>query len=151
MSVVILPEAFNPWQLLEDYQQKISELNGKYGATAVFVGTMRDFNEGDNVSQMFLEYYPGMTEKHLEKICTQATADYGLLESLVVHRVGEINPKRPHCTGRCLDCPPQTGLRSLPRNHGRPEIQSPILEKRTTKHWKKPLGRKKHQGLLSSF
>ena len=95
MSVVILPEAFNPWQLLENYQQKMSELDGKYGATAVFVGTMRDFNEGDNVSQMFLEHYPGMTEKHLEKICTQATADYGLLESLVVHRVGEINPNDP--------------------------------------------------------
>ncbi len=95
MSVIILPEAFDPWQTLAQYQQKMPELDGKYGATAVFLGTMRDFNEGDNVSQMFLEHYPGMTEKHLEKICTQATQDFALLESLVVHRVGKINPNDP--------------------------------------------------------
>ena len=95
MTVIITPEAFDPWQVMDDYQQKMSKFNGQYGATAVFVGTMRDFNEGDNVSEMFLEHYPGMTEKHLENICLQATGEYQLLESLVVHRVGEIRPNDP--------------------------------------------------------
>ncbi len=95
MSVIILAQPFDPWQTLAEYQQKKPHLDGKFGATAVFLGTMRDFNEGDNVSQMFLEHYPGMTEKHLEKICTQATEDHALLETLVIHRVGEINPNDP--------------------------------------------------------
>lgn len=37
------------------------------GALASFVGSMRDFNEGDAVEAMVLEHYPGMTDKHLER------------------------------------------------------------------------------------
>ncbi|RKZ92705.1 MAG: molybdenum cofactor biosynthesis protein MoaE [Gammaproteobacteria bacterium] len=95
MTIIIDSEAFDPWKVLDDYQQNMSQLEGQYGATAVFVGTMRDFNEGDNVSEMFLEHYPGMTERHLENICQLATGEYQLLESLVVHRVGAIKPNDP--------------------------------------------------------
>ncbi|MDX2503717.1 MAG: molybdenum cofactor biosynthesis protein MoaE [Gammaproteobacteria bacterium] len=95
MKVVIDSMPFDPWQILGEYQKNIPQLDGQYGATAVFVGTMRDFNEGDNVSEMFLEHYPGMTERHLENICHQATGEYQLLESLVVHRVGAISPNDP--------------------------------------------------------
>lgn len=95
MYVMLTEEGFDPWQVLAEQQQKMPQLNGQYGATAVFVGTMRDFNEGDNVTEMFLEHYPGMTEKHLENICAQATAEHGLLESLVVHKVGTIKSNDP--------------------------------------------------------
>ena len=95
MKVVIEPDAFDPWKVLNEYQQKMMKLDGQYGATAVFVGTMRDFNEGDDVSEMLLEHYPGMTERHLENICLQATGEYQLMESLVVHRVGAIRPNDP--------------------------------------------------------
>ncbi len=95
MTIIIDSEAFDPWKVIDDYQQNMLHLEGQYGATAVFVGTMRDFNEGDNVSEMFLEHYPGMTERHLENICQQATGEYQLLESLVVHRVGAIKPNDP--------------------------------------------------------
>ena len=43
-------------------------LAGQYGACAVFVGTMRDYNDGDRVCSMYLEHYPGMTEKQLESL-----------------------------------------------------------------------------------
>ncbi|MCU7834313.1 MAG: molybdenum cofactor biosynthesis protein MoaE [gamma proteobacterium symbiont of Taylorina sp.] len=95
MKVIIDSEAFDPWKSLNDYQKNMPQLNGLYGATAVFVGTMRDFNEGDNVSEMFLEHYPGMTERHLEKICQQTADEYQLLESLVIHRVGIIQTNDP--------------------------------------------------------
>ncbi len=95
MKVVIDSASFDPWKVLDDYQKNMSDLNGQYGATAIFVGTMRDFNEGDDVSEMFLEHYPGMTERHLENICLQATGEYQLMESLVVHRVGAIKPNEP--------------------------------------------------------
>ncbi|MCK5662741.1 MAG: molybdenum cofactor biosynthesis protein MoaE, partial [Thiotrichaceae bacterium] len=58
MKIVIDSEPFDPWKILDEHQKEIAALEGQYGATAVFVGTMRDFNEGDNVSEMFLEHYP---------------------------------------------------------------------------------------------
>ncbi|MGD9601503.1 MAG: molybdenum cofactor biosynthesis protein MoaE [Gammaproteobacteria bacterium] len=68
---------------------------GAVGATATFVGTMRDFNEGDTVRAMTLEHYPGMTERHLEDICADARRRWTLLETLVVHRIGDILPGDP--------------------------------------------------------
>ena len=38
------------------------------GAVVGFVGYVRDFNAGQDVAGMFLEHYPGMTEKALAKI-----------------------------------------------------------------------------------
>ncbi|MCN4145161.1 MAG: molybdenum cofactor biosynthesis protein MoaE [Thiohalomonas sp.] len=95
MKILIDSEPFDPWKVLDEYQKDKADLAGQYGATTVFVGTMRDFNEGDDVSEMFLEHYPGMTERHLENICLQATGEYQLLDSLVVHRVGTIKPNEP--------------------------------------------------------
>jgi hypothetical protein len=46
--------------------------NAKIGAIASFIGLVRDINEGDRVSTMTLEHYPGMTEKALEDIVAQA-------------------------------------------------------------------------------
>jgi len=95
MKIIIDSGSFDPWKVLDEYQKNMLDLDGQFGATAVFIGTMRDFNDGDNVSEMFLEHYPGMTERHLENICLQATGEYQLLESLVVHRVGAIKPNDP--------------------------------------------------------
>jgi len=44
---------------------------------------------------MTLEHYPGMTERHLETICAEATARWGLLDTLVIHRVGLVLPGDP--------------------------------------------------------
>jgi molybdopterin synthase catalytic subunit len=57
---------------------------------ASFIGSMRNFNEGDKVTEMQLEHYPGMTEKHLMEICTESNKKWDLIEILVIHRVGEI-------------------------------------------------------------
>jgi len=78
------------------YQHHVlSALAGKIGATSVFIGTMRDFNEGDQVKGMTLEHYPGMTEKQLAKIICEAQGQWSLLDALVVHRVGAILPDEP--------------------------------------------------------
>ncbi len=92
MKVKLLAEAYDPWQEVTEYQQSLHSLKGKFGATAVFVGTMRDFNEGDDVNGMFLEHYPGMTEKELAKIADEALLQWPVLDYLIVHRVGEIYP-----------------------------------------------------------
>lgn len=95
MSVEVRGAAFDPWQELARYEQGGALARGSYGATAVFVGTMRDLNEGDRVNAMTLEHYPGMTEQHLEKICAEAAARWQLLDTLVIHRVGRMEPSDP--------------------------------------------------------
>ena len=95
MSKVILFDGpFDPYAELKKYEAALVVQHGlgQYGATTSFVGTMRDFNEGDDVSAMFLEHYPGMTEKALENICSQAMNDYPILDCLILHRVGDIKP-----------------------------------------------------------
>lgn len=66
--------------------------NAKIGAIASFIGLVRDMNEGDDVSTMTLEHYPGMTEKALEDIVAQAKSRWELYDALVVHRVGRLLP-----------------------------------------------------------
>ena len=93
-NVQIKTAAFDPWQLTRQFQQnRLTE--GEYGATASFVGTMRDFNENDDVREMTLEHYPGMTESQLQTIIDDATQQWPLLETLIVHRVGNIIPGDP--------------------------------------------------------
>ena len=92
MLIDISVDAINPWQRLEAYQQQHPELDGKHGATAVFVGTMRDFNEGDDVAAMQLEHYPQMTQKYLRDIAAQAMQQWSLLDVMIVHRVGAVRP-----------------------------------------------------------
>lgn len=94
MSVEVTAQPFDPWQRVQAYQAQHLTA-GSYGATAVFVGTLRDFNEGDDVASMTLEHYPGMTEKYLEKICADASTRWDLLDTLIVHRVGELHPDDP--------------------------------------------------------
>ena len=94
VNVQIKPSAFDPWQLTQQFQtSKLA--TGEFGATASFVGTMRDFNENDDVKAMTLEHYPGMTESQLQAIINDAQQQWPLLESLIVHRVGDIAPGDP--------------------------------------------------------
>jgi molybdopterin synthase catalytic subunit len=66
--------------------------NPKIGAVASFVGVVRDLNDGDVVSNLFLEHYPGMTEKSLEEIIARAHARWDFFDATIVHRVGEMKP-----------------------------------------------------------
>ena len=94
MLIEIAESVFEPYQRLLDYQANAG-FSGKFGATAVFVGSMREFNQGDDVETMLLEHYPGMTEKYLQKISEEAATKWDILDSLIVHRVGEMLPNDP--------------------------------------------------------
>jgi len=98
MSVRVCGEAFDPWREIADRQTAqtdLADLSGRYGATAVFVGSSRDFNHGQTVSAMTLEHYPGMTVKYLEKVEAEARARWPLLDCLVLHRYGSLQPGDP--------------------------------------------------------
>jgi molybdopterin synthase catalytic subunit len=64
--------------------------NTAIGATAVFVGSVRDHGDGRAVSAMTLEHYPGMTERALAEIEAEARRRWPLLESLIIHRYGRL-------------------------------------------------------------
>ena len=95
MTVCVRETAFDPYAELAAHERRCFPRPGAFGASANFIGTMRDLNEGDAVTQMTLEHYPGMTERHLERICAEARARWGLLETLVIHRVGALLPGDP--------------------------------------------------------
>ena len=90
--IKIVPAEFDPFMEVQVYQKQQHALAGKYGATNLFIGTMRDFNEGDSVKGMCLEHYPGMTEKQLALVVAEAEKQWSLLDLLVIHRVGEVYP-----------------------------------------------------------
>jgi len=64
----------------------------KIGAVASFIGLVRDTNDGASVGAMTLEHYPGMTEKALEKILTEARSRWEVLDCTIIHRFGELKP-----------------------------------------------------------
>ena len=95
MKVEILDSIFDPWQEVKNYQERHLNKPGKFGATAIFVGTMRDFNAGDEVRSMYLEHYPEMTQKHLRQIAQEAADRWEILDVLLLHRTGQVFPNDP--------------------------------------------------------
>ncbi len=91
-NVIIQQAPYDPWRLLAEFQRQRFGDSAEYGATAVFTGTMRDFNEGDPVRAMTLEHYPGMTETQLQRLIDTAKNRWDVIDCLVVHRVGDIQP-----------------------------------------------------------
>jgi len=66
--------------------------NRSIGAVAAFIGTVRDVNENAQVATMVLEHYPGMTEKALADIVEMARSRWDIIDALVIHRVGALEP-----------------------------------------------------------
>ena len=62
------------------------------GALVSFVGQVRDINDGDSISTLTLEHYPGMTESALQAIESEAKLRWDILDSLIIHRVGTLKP-----------------------------------------------------------
>lgn len=91
MPSYIIEQSLDPWQAISDHQAQ-SDLAIQFGATATFVGTMRDFNDNSDVSAMVLDHYPAMTQHYLDKLINEASEKWDLLDVLIIHRVGEIEP-----------------------------------------------------------
>lgn len=95
MKVELRESAFDPWLETNRHQASAFARPGQFGATALFIGSMRDFNDGAAVEAMHLDHYPGMTERSLRAICEQAASRHDILDVLVIHRVGEVRPSDP--------------------------------------------------------
>lgn len=62
------------------------------GAVVLFVGVVRNENEGEPVEALEYEAHPAMAAKVLREICGEVRARYGLTAAGVVHRVGRMRP-----------------------------------------------------------
>lgn len=60
------------------------------GAIVTFSGLVRD--EEGTLDTMEIEHYPGMTEKALEEIRTQAMDRWSLTGAMIIHRHGPMKP-----------------------------------------------------------
>ncbi|MFM5854218.1 molybdopterin synthase catalytic subunit MoaE [Aeromonas rivipollensis] len=76
------------FSLGEEYERLAARHDS--GAIVTFVGKVRDFNQGDAVKGLSLEHYPGMTEKALTDIVTEARGRWPLQECTLIHRIGDL-------------------------------------------------------------
>ena len=77
---------------LSDEVARLRAQDRGVGAVCSFVGTVRDRNDGQTVSAMELEHYPGMTEKAIEAMIDEAFSRFDILGARVIHRVGLLQP-----------------------------------------------------------
>ncbi len=76
------------FSLGEEYERLATRHDS--GAIVTFVGKVRDFNQGEEVKGLSLEHYPGMTEKALTDIVTEARGRWPLQECTLIHRIGDL-------------------------------------------------------------
>ncbi|MCG8324827.1 MAG: molybdenum cofactor biosynthesis protein MoaE [Thiotrichales bacterium] len=94
MKILIQHTPIDPFAEIKQYQQEMQQ-DGRFGASAFFIGSMRDHNEGVAVTSMELEYYPEMTQRHLREIAEVAAQRWSLVDVLLMHRVGKITIADP--------------------------------------------------------
>ena len=88
VRVSIQAEDFN----LNEEIENLRAQDKRIGAICTFTGTVRDRNDGLNISSMELEHYPGMTEKAIEAMVDEAMARFDIFGARVVHRIGLLQP-----------------------------------------------------------
>jgi molybdopterin synthase catalytic subunit len=91
MCVSVQYKAFDIGQLIDSLRANDPGI----GAVVNFVGYVRDINDGQEVAGLFLEHYPGMTERSLQKIIDNAKVRWPLNKVEIVHRIGQLSVTDP--------------------------------------------------------
>jgi len=89
-TINIMDTPFDPGELT----RQLSQSTTTCGALVSFTGLVRD-QADDPVNTLFLEHYPGMTEKALEDIVVEARNRWSLGHLIIIHRVGALQPGEP--------------------------------------------------------
>lgn len=84
MRVSVQTAPFDPAEVLEGFGH-----GSDTGAVVSFTGIVRGTG---GLTAMEIEHYPGMTEKAIAKIVTEATRRWDLTDCLVIHRYGRLAP-----------------------------------------------------------
>jgi molybdopterin synthase catalytic subunit len=79
-----------------DVSQELAALragDARVGAVCLFLGTVRERNDGSSVASMELEHYPCMTEKSISAMMDEAKKRFDIFGARVIHRVGLLHPE----------------------------------------------------------
>lgn len=87
MQISVQQEPFDIGQITNDFSKGHSHM----GAVVTFTGIVRE-SDTDDLNAMEIEHYPGMTEKAISKIATEAKSRWSLGDVLVIHRFGRLEP-----------------------------------------------------------
>ena len=77
--------------VVTDEIEAIKKVSRNIGGITTFLGTGRELSKGESISKLNFEHYPKMAEKKLNEIRVQAIKDYGIIEMIIIHRIGEID------------------------------------------------------------
>ncbi len=69
---------------------RLRDASSGTGAVASFVGVVSANNENAEINSLTLEHYPGMTEKSIAAIISEAKQRWPLIAVKVIHRIGEL-------------------------------------------------------------
>ena len=90
MGIRIQEAPFDPGAELNAF----SELAEGAGAVVTFTGLVRS-TSGDPIATLTLECYPELALNQIGEIVREAHARFGLLDEIVIHRYGTLNPGEP--------------------------------------------------------
>ncbi len=92
VSARLEPDLLDPERALADFLASLSD----EGAVVSFVGLTRAANRyGGEVTGLFLDYHPTLTEQSLHDIAADAAARFGVSAVTVIHRCGALAPGEP--------------------------------------------------------
>jgi molybdopterin synthase catalytic subunit len=86
-DIIVQEEDFSIGKLSERARSN----DASNGALVTFTGMVRELHQQESPLQsLFLEHYPGMTEKALSSIATQAREKWPIGNVVIYHRIGEL-------------------------------------------------------------
>jgi molybdopterin synthase catalytic subunit len=89
MTVRLQSDPFAPGELLAAFCQGRRDV----GAVVSFTGLVR--GEVETVEALELEAYPGFTDLEIGRMADAAALRHGLIDVLIVHRIGRMRPGEP--------------------------------------------------------
>jgi molybdopterin synthase catalytic subunit len=88
MDIRVIASTFDP----QVEQAAFAAARHDMGALVSFVGLCRERNDGNVVDELFLEHYPGFTEREIGRVAAQIETRCDCPDVLVIHRVGRVVP-----------------------------------------------------------
>ncbi|MDC0074171.1 molybdenum cofactor biosynthesis protein MoaE [Alphaproteobacteria bacterium] len=88
MTIKVQKEDFN----LSNEINSIDNNKKEIGAVSSFIGKVRKHNNGNLVKSLYLQHYPGMTEKQLNSIELTARKKWEIEDCIIIHRYGKLYP-----------------------------------------------------------
>ncbi len=82
--LAIVSREISPAALIAEVQ------SAEFGAISLFVGSVRDTNDGRSVAAIDYSAYTAMAESELEKIIAEAEDRFGVTALVVEHRLGAL-------------------------------------------------------------